>query len=632
MISVILLPLVSGDTMQKTEQVILKEGFHHLITEIIDASFSADNDRLNRLVDSSQMRDVLQRRLGVETANFFCFDPYEKQVYSLHQAVPGALEMPFYRIDVEPGDLARFSVIRRSHEEIHAYRQLEKQVMGNPKQGGTVQKTLQHLREPFRFRSADEIERQWTLVTKGEIALYTFEWLVISGLEQEKVDSVEDAERLLLSSDFVEQRWRLVHDDTSGLFPHMLGRGLESYKAALRWLARVLQDRGQYAYLFATNHRSSPWFSRLVWTNKMVSELHLASRGKIDFGYLRQLACAIVRCGYADSRLTLDSLNQLIRFSPELVLHLGLHNVGVFNLTVTPGEGEEEPIEAFLLAGFYDTETCKRYFEYIKALFFALAQRDVFRFTRIFLARRTHELERQRDLLASIGGNIEIPTFVHELKTPVNKTKLYANKLIDAVDKADILEVRRNAELIRSQASKLMSVIKGLREAVKPGISSAETLLLAEEVIIILNQLKADLPNGVVVTGDFPENGAAVQFNRPALSVLLRNLVNNASEAMHGSGNLHVEVNTRRGEIVLVVEDSGPGVSLKRQKNIFNAFNTTKSEEDGVGLGLFICQQLVDRFGGKIYVESSQLGGARFVVKFTQAVNLEARLDKKPGD
>lgn len=222
--------------MKNPHQFDLDEKVSALLGLIIDASFSVDSDRLNRLVGSPEMCKVLQGELGVEIANFFCFDPYKEKVVNLHKAVPGAIEMPFYRLEVDPERTAKFTAIKRSSKEIEDYRRLEEYVMSDPKQGGTVQKVRHNLRNSSRVRSSGEINRQWTLVPKGEIALYTFEWLVILGLEAKKIDRFEDAERLLLSSDLIERQWRSVYEDVSGPYRNMLGRGLESYKAALHWL------------------------------------------------------------------------------------------------------------------------------------------------------------------------------------------------------------------------------------------------------------------------------------------------------------------------------------------------------------------------------------------------------------
>ena len=69
----------------------------------------------------------------------------------------------------------------------------------------------------------------------------------------------------------------------------------------------------------------------------------------------------------------------------------------------------------------------------------------------------------------------------------------------------------------------------------------------------------------------------------------------------------------------LTVDDSGPGVPASIRHRIFDPFFTTKGPDEGSGLGLSICQRVVAEVGGKIWLEDSDLGGARFVVELPAA-------------
>jgi signal transduction histidine kinase len=62
----------------------------------------------------------------------------------------------------------------------------------------------------------------------------------------------------------------------------------------------------------------------------------------------------------------------------------------------------------------------------------------------------------------------------------------------------------------------------------------------------------------------------------------------------------------------MVVEDSGPGINQTQLDSIFNAFVTTKS--NGMGLGLAICRQIVERHGGGLFACSGSSSGAQFEV------------------
>src|SRR5437764_10581268 len=99
------------------------------------------------------------------------------------------------------------------------------------------------------------------------------------------------------------------------------------------------------------------------------------------------------------------------------------------------------------------------------------------------------------------------------------------------------------------------------------------------------------------------------------------NLVSNAEYAVRRRSPAIIQLATqaREGWIRLTVEDSGPGVPREIRGRIFDPFFTTKGPDEGTGLGLAICQRVVTEVGGKIWIEDSDLGGARFVVELPAA-------------
>jgi signal transduction histidine kinase len=98
----------------------------------------------------------------------------------------------------------------------------------------------------------------------------------------------------------------------------------------------------------------------------------------------------------------------------------------------------------------------------------------------------------------------------------------------------------------------------------------------------------------------------------PALKPVFTNLLNNA--AQHTPGETRIRVSARRegDRIVVRVADDGPGVPIDQRERIF-ARGVTADGGDG-GLGLHIVDTILDRVGGDIHVEDSDLGGAAFVV------------------
>jgi signal transduction histidine kinase len=92
------------------------------------------------------------------------------------------------------------------------------------------------------------------------------------------------------------------------------------------------------------------------------------------------------------------------------------------------------------------------------------------------------------------------------------------------------------------------------------------------------------------------------------------NLMLNAIEAMSlEEGTRELSISTTQGqrsEILVAVQDSGPGLAPERLERVFEPFYTTKST--GVGMGLSICRSIINAHGGRLWAEANRPRGAIF--------------------
>ena len=107
---------------------------------------------------------------------------------------------------------------------------------------------------------------------------------------------------------------------------------------------------------------------------------------------------------------------------------------------------------------------------------------------------------------------------------------------------------------------------------------------------------------------------------RDSLGQVVLNLVFNAADACEGSAHpeVWVRVMARGEQLVLVVDDNGPGIPPGAIQHIFRPFYTTKQRGQGTGLGLKICSDVVASHGGHIEVHDRAGGGASFRVLLTR--------------
>jgi two-component system NtrC family sensor kinase len=176
---------------------------------------------------------------------------------------------------------------------------------------------------------------------------------------------------------------------------------------------------------------------------------------------------------------------------------------------------------------------------------------------------------------------------------------------------------------VRGETERIHRIIRDLLDYSRahPGQTSVSepgnlALVIAEAVKLIAPQ--KDL-NQVTIERRVHDPAPLVHAPAHELTQVVLNLLLNAADAVGGEGSILVELDRHADQIVLSVTDSGSGVPEPVLDKVFDPFFTTKPPGKGTGLGLAVCQALVERFGGRIWVENSKQGGARFNVSLPAA-------------
>ncbi|MDR1745272.1 MAG: HAMP domain-containing histidine kinase, partial [Planctomycetota bacterium] len=129
---------------------------------------------------------------------------------------------------------------------------------------------------------------------------------------------------------------------------------------------------------------------------------------------------------------------------------------------------------------------------------------------------------------------------------------------------------------------------------------------------------------GVRAAADIPDNLPRVMGSESRLKQLFVNLLANAADA--AGGNVHIAAAPcENGQYLeAVVEDDGPGIPDDVRKQMFNPFFTTKAGRLNTGLGLAICQQIIDAPNGLLLVERRG-GRTVFSLRFPVCRNMPER-------
>jgi len=164
----------------------------------------------------------------------------------------------------------------------------------------------------------------------------------------------------------------------------------------------------------------------------------------------------------------------------------------------------------------------------------------------------------------------------------------------------DLLQFARPASTSLGEAAEAGDVSRAVQDAL--ALLAPQKALHSIE---LTHQIAPDLPR--------------VGLSHDHLMQLLLNLVLNAADACTGAGRILVKAELVAGEVELSVEDSGPGVAPEVRPRLFEPFITTKEPGQGTGLGLAVCQSLVEAAGGELTLDETYVKGARFVAQLPRA-------------
>jgi nitrogen fixation/metabolism regulation signal transduction histidine kinase len=209
----------------------------------------------------------------------------------------------------------------------------------------------------------------------------------------------------------------------------------------------------------------------------------------------------------------------------------------------------------------------------------------------------------------------------HEIKNPLTPIQLSAErirrKLLGSMNEAQAQVLDRATHTIVQQVEAMKEMVNAFSEyarAPEMDISRFDLNQLITEVAELYRAQKGRRPPQLALDPRLAE----IEADRGRLRQVIHNLLSNAIEALEGTANPVVRIETRLVErsephsvraAQIIVEDNGPGFRPDVIGQVFDPYVTTKSK--GTGLGLAIVKKIVEEHGGKIEAENARTGGAR---------------------
>src|SRR5512134_871977 len=227
--------------------------------------------------------------------------------------------------------------------------------------------------------------------------------------------------------------------------------------------------------------------------------------------------------------------------------------------------------------------------------------------------QRLQELDRLKDDFIS--------TVTHELRTPLTSIRAFSEILNDNPD-LDTPQRRRFLGIVIKESERLTRLINQVLDLAKIESGNAEWHTseidmreVVEDSLTSVSQLLKE--NGVQLDVSLPQELPSIVADRDRLMQVMLNLLSNAAKfCKRPGGRVSIALARQDGFLRVDVTDNGIGISESDKEIVFEKFrqvgDTLTNRPQGTGLGLPICRQIINHFGGRLWVQSQPGEGATF--------------------
>ncbi|MDH3445037.1 MAG: ATP-binding protein, partial [Deltaproteobacteria bacterium] len=184
-------------------------------------------------------------------------------------------------------------------------------------------------------------------------------------------------------------------------------------------------------------------------------------------------------------------------------------------------------------------------------------------------------------------------------------------------------ETTEKLDLVMGQLDRIGRATRSMLGFFKQRTAYSKPVSYTEVIRAVIDLFEPSFEaKGVRVVTNLPHSLPAVSVNVDELQEVLINLLENERDALERDNDLYVSAQARDHQIVIKIEDNGPGIGLDPER-LFEAFFTTK--RTGTGLGLTIARRICESYGGALTAENRKERGACFEMILPLATKHEER-------
>ena len=221
----------------------------------------------------------------------------------------------------------------------------------------------------------------------------------------------------------------------------------------------------------------------------------------------------------------------------------------------------------------------------------------------------------------------------HEINNPLGGILIYSSLLMEDLPPDD--PKRPDLERIVQETGRCKEIVKSLLEFARQTEPKREPVdinrAITDGLFFLENQA---LFHNIRITKRLDPSLPLIIGNAGPLKQVFTNIIINAAEAIHGTGELTITTfsSPNRNSVFVEFTDTGEGIPEENLSRIFEPFFTTKDVGKGTGLGLATSYGIVESHGGKIDVKSKVEEGTTFTIELPVRAENETGLERSVGD
>jgi len=197
----------------------------------------------------------------------------------------------------------------------------------------------------------------------------------------------------------------------------------------------------------------------------------------------------------------------------------------------------------------------------------------------------------------------------HEIRNPLSSIKGASNLLASELRNLNHPKIQEYHTIINEEIERLNNILTNFQDLTKPLKIEKDSISINEVIQKTVKLAEMGTPNlemRLELSGKLP----IVQADASFLKQVFFNLIKNATEACGPGGELEIKTASDPPWIKISFSDNGPGIPPELVNRIFEPFFTTKAR--GMGVGLAICQRIIQAHNGRIEVNNRLPKGTQF--------------------